>query len=527
MQPKQELEPFTFANFDDATVNFVLQNILKKAIFLDQKNSLQYLDGYIKSQLKKEHDHLKNIWDFATYLMLSKHILNQILKIAAEKYTSLEFLKNEYKPGYFNTFGGQEFLLNTIKQKICEKFPKEYTHFKNIQEASDSSIFGINCLALSNDNQILVSGSNYSFKIQIWKLQQDGNYQILQAIDTSNPIKSVILSNDMQMLVCGVGSLIKIYKRQPDGQFQELPENKQEHNDTISSLALSDDKQTLVSGAHDGAIKIWQLQSNGTYINTQTIAQIGWINNIALSKDKQMLIYTVGDTIKILQQKNGTYVEDTEGTIPLGKANLLALSPDKQILVCSSSLSHSINTWRLQTNGKYSLLQENLKAYASSFTSHYNFEPHTLIVTSHYDPEPYTSAILSLALSKDMQILVFGSGDGSINMCEQQEDGIYKINDHSVQTHASPDALAISNDKQTLICGTSNGMIQILHLQNDINNFNFDQTMLFWAEKLGFKDFLMKKFPEEIKQIEALRQKQKASISTTTTSSTTSSGNKK
>ena len=113
------------------------------------------------------------------------------------------------------------------------------------------------------------------------------------------------------------------------------------HSDKVSSLAISPNGKTLVSGSSDRTIKIWDLSTNGTLVNTLTASSS--INSVIISPDGQTLITGDNSSIKIWDLGSGTVksiLTESSG------ANVLAISPDGKTLV--SGQGKSIKIWDLK-----------------------------------------------------------------------------------------------------------------------------------------------------------------------------------
>jgi uncharacterized protein with WD repeat len=117
------------------------------------------------------------------------------------------------------------------------------------------------------------------------------------------------------------------------------------HSDTVWSVAISPDGQTLVSGGSDNLIKIWNLNT-GEEIHTIT-GHSEPVYSVAISPDGQTLISSSDDnTIKVwnltTDEQIYTLTEDSDGVFAV------AISPDGQTLVTGSK-NGKIKVWYLTT----------------------------------------------------------------------------------------------------------------------------------------------------------------------------------
>ena len=118
------------------------------------------------------------------------------------------------------------------------------------------------------------------------------------------------------------------------------------HFDSVNSVAISPDGQTLVSGSRDKTIKIWQL-STGRELRTLTGHSNG-VSSVAISPDGQTLVSaSIDKTIKIWQLSTGQELRALTGHY--GSVNSVAISPDGQTLVTGSNYVTIINIWQLSS----------------------------------------------------------------------------------------------------------------------------------------------------------------------------------
>ncbi|NER04822.1 MAG: protein kinase [Okeania sp. SIO3C4] len=108
----------------------------------------------------------------------------------------------------------------------------------------------VNTVVVSPDNQTLASGGEDG-TIRLWNLET-GEKEVIQS--NIGAVKSIVFSPDSQKIVAG-GENIIIWDLIIEEKLQTLIG----HSKQISSLAITPDGKTLVSGSLDQTIKVWRM----------------------------------------------------------------------------------------------------------------------------------------------------------------------------------------------------------------------------------------------------------------------------
>lgn len=112
----------------------------------------------------------------------------------------------------------------------------------------------INCLDVSKRGQeLLLSGSDDGY-IGIWDPRQKAAVDFM---DTGFPVTAVVLAEaGNEIYSGGIDNDIKVW----DVRKQEVIYTLRGHTDTVTSLEISPDSQTLLSNSHDSTVRTWDIR---------------------------------------------------------------------------------------------------------------------------------------------------------------------------------------------------------------------------------------------------------------------------
>lgn len=199
------------------------------------------------------------------------------------------------------------------------------------------------------------------------------------------------------------------------------------HSGKVSSVAISSDGETLVSGCTDKTINIWNLNT-GKLLRTIT-GNTEAVSSVAVSPSGNYL--AVGScehpksNVKVWNLKTGKLLHTFLGHQK--PVNVVAISPNGQIL---ASGSHKIKIWNLYTGDRICTLW-------------------------------HSSAVHAIAISPDARILASGSDDAKIRLWNPRTgDPLHTLVGHTAEVNA----IAISANGETLFSGSADATIKIWHL---------------------------------------------------------------
>ena len=241
------------------------------------------------------------------------------------------------------------------------------------------------------------------------------------------------------------------------------------HTEVVTSIALSQDGRTLVSGSFDKTVKLWKVKT-GQLITTVT-GHSREVNCVAISRNGKLFASGSADkTIKVWEVISGRLI-CTLGWPFSGHSEAvktLAFSPDGQILI-SGGADNTIRLWKLSTGKEISVL----KGHAGPiFSLAVSWDGKTfacggrekhLRIRQMVDGKLVRSIqgnsryVLSVALSQDGNLLAAG---GLLHIELWNLGQGKKI--ATLQGHADTvRSLAFSGDGKTLVSGGYDGVVKL------------------------------------------------------------------
>lgn len=239
---------------------------------------------------------------------------------------------------------------------------------------------GISSIAISPDGEILVSGSS-DRTIKVWNLRTN---QLIYNFTEDALIFSVAISSDSRTLVSvsGGGNFDKSIIKWRNLNTGEVTRTLTDYATAALSLAISPNRQLLVSGDFDQSIKVWNFNTS-QLIRIMT-GHTDAVSFVTISPNGLTLASSSWDnSIKLWNLNSGQLIRTLRGH--RSEVNTLAISPDGMTLFSGSS-DNTLKVWNLNTGELI------------------------LTLTDHRDD------ITSLATSLDGQILVSGSADGTLKI---------------------------------------------------------------------------------------------------------------
>ena len=232
------------------------------------------------------------------------------------------------------------------------------------------------------------------------------------------------------------------------------------HEDAVTSVAISADGQTIVSGSYDKTVRLWDRQGNP--IGQPWRGHDGSVRSVAISADGQIIVSGDGEGTLRLWDRQGNPIGQ-----PLfghdGFIYSVAISADGQTIVSGSS-DKMVCLWDRQGNS----IGQPLHGHESSVTSVAISADGQTIVSGSDDKmvrlwdrqgnpigQPlfgHDDFIYSVAISADGRTIVSGSDDKKVCLWDRPGNSIGQpLRGHQ----RSVKSVAISADGQTIVSGSS------------------------------------------------------------------------
>lgn len=193
--------------------------------------------------------------------------------------------------------------------------------------------------------------------------------------------------------------------------------------ETINSVAVSDDGQTIVTGGWDKKVRLWDRE--GKPIGVPFAGHTEVVRSVAISADGQTIISAGFDAVRIWDRRGGE-----PRPLPVqGKFSSVALSSDGQILLTYDS--PKVRLWDRNGNVTGEWTEERGEIEAAR--------------------------LATIALSRDGQTIVGGGADGRVRMWDRQGKLLMK----TIEQYEDVVCVAISTNGQMIVGGSHDGTVRL------------------------------------------------------------------
>ncbi|KAL7794228.1 hypothetical protein V8C37DRAFT_72631 [Trichoderma ceciliae] len=276
-------------------------------------------------------------------------------------------------------------------------------------------------------------------------------------------VSAVAFSHDSKLMVSGShDGDIKLW----DAVTGQCQRTIQGHGSKISSMVVSNDSKVIVSGFDDGFIKLWD---SATGACQQSINGLNkYFNPVAISHDSKLLLSGSSDyMIKLWDSTTGQCLQAFQGH----KSSIISVAfSHDSTLVIAGCYDGSIKLWNIVTGQFQQTLQGHGKCVNSVTFSHNS----KLVVSGSDDKtakiwdcttgqcrqtlqNPHYS-INSVAFSHDSKLIVSGSSDYFIKLWDSATGQcLQTLNDHKGAIYS----VAFSYDSKLVVSGSNDNTLKL------------------------------------------------------------------
>ncbi|OMJ68058.1 hypothetical protein SteCoe_34602 [Stentor coeruleus] len=438
-------------------INIQKDNIIKEALKLKEtiesmtKISLEQLDLMIE-----EYEAFSKLEAFGIQdIMLAEDFLKRQLVFEYPSFTKVEgiLIKNSK---IIKTYGEppNESLLSS-----------KYNLY--IQSHTDT----ISSLAISNNNQFLVSGSSDK-TVRLWNILE--KKQIFIYKGHTGIVTSVAISNNNEFIISGsIDTTLRVWN------FYEKKSKAilKGHSSEVLCITITNDNKTLISGSLDMTIKIWNLT---TKILILTLSgHFNRVNSLSLSKDNQTLVSGFKDSsILVWSLSKRSRLATINGHYQ--SVNSVVISNNNEFIV-SGSDDKTIRIWNLHTYKQKAVLTgheyyvctvsiTNNDKYAVSGSEDYSIRVWNLIEkTQEVILRNCSSIIKSIAITNGDKFFVFASEDKIVTMFDFYD----KLQEVAIQNYVGKiSSVAKTRNNKFIVTGNKDNIIRVWRLCKENNQFD-------------------------------------------------------
>ncbi|MBD2254561.1 WD40 repeat domain-containing protein [Nostoc parmelioides] len=279
----------------------------------------------------------------------------------------------------------------------------------------------------------------------------------------TDSVWSVALTKDGQTLVsASEDQTMKVWNL----ETAKVTTTLQGHTDTVRAIALTPDDQTLISGSADKTIKIWNFQT--LKLKRTLSSRAGGIWSLAISSDGQTLVTAhENGSIQIWNFPTGQLLRTIKGHH--GRIFSVAISPDGETFA-TGGIDQKIKIWNLYTGECLHTIAQHQDAVRALVFSHDG----KMLASSSWDQSikiwqmptgkllhtllGHTSRVVTLNLGIDEQTLVSGSLDNNLKIWNMQTGQLLEtLSGHSDWILA----IAANPAKQILVSSAKDKTIRV------------------------------------------------------------------
>ncbi|BDA67802.1 WD-40 repeat-containing protein [Calothrix sp. PCC 7716] len=285
-------------------------------------------------------------------------------------------------------------------------------------------------VAISTDGKTIVSGGQDG-TVRMWNREGSPIGQPFMWNREGSPIgqpfevhqgmvTSVAISTDGKTIVSGgQDGTVRMWNR----EGRQIGQPFKGHQGFVYSVAIGMDGQTIVSGGQDGTVRMWNPQ--GQQIGQPFKGHQGEVSSVAISMDGKTIVSGGDDGIRMWKREGRQIGQPFKGH--QGRVLSVAISTDGQTIVSGGR------------DGIVRMSNPQGRQIGQPFKGHQGF-------------------VYSVAISTDGKTIVSGGDDGTVRMWKR-EGG--QIGQPFKGHQAFVNSVAISTDVQTIVSGGFDGTVRM------------------------------------------------------------------
>ncbi|KAJ3180345.1 hypothetical protein HDU85_004050 [Gaertneriomyces sp. JEL0708] len=290
----------------------------------------------------------------------------------------------------------------------------------------------VRTLALSSDDQMLVTGSQASIKI--WNIH---SRQCAQTMDSGYALCCEFLPGDQHVVVGTKTGELQLFDLARGTMIEEI----KAHDGPVWSLQVRPDRKGLTTGSQDKEVRFWDLgmvhdEDLGgqrlTLVHTRTLKMSDDVLCVRYSPDGRLLAVALLDsTVKVL------YADTLKFSLSLYGHKLPVMSMDissDSSLIVTGSADKTVKIWGLDFGDCHKSIfahQDSVMCTRFVWGTHYLFTAGKDRMVKYWDTDKFESImqlkghcgeVWALAVGKYGNVVVSGSHDRSIRVWEKTDD---------------------------------------------------------------------------------------------------------
>jgi WD40 repeat protein len=297
----------------------------------------------------------------------------------------------------------------------------EYNHFATSTTANRPRVTG---LAISRDGRGALVGFSDGTMIQI---DPEAGTLMQTFISLDNGVTGIAFLTGTNFFVAtGTDNTVRLWDLVTGRQLQTLDQES-----PILTMAVSPDGKTVVTGAANSTLRLWDIQGSATVARTEE----PFVSGVALSADAGLALIVGGST--------------TSSDTPRGVVNVRSLADGTQRAALTIEGDSGIFSAVAYSPDGTSLAAGTVNGTLAIWDA-------ATLTLRHTIPNAHGAFILGMAFSNDGRTLATGSADKTVQLWDVQSGTLVRI---LTQHKSGVTALAFNGDGTRLLSGGTDNLL--------------------------------------------------------------------